>query len=151
MGKRSLLWEESELHPESEGGPSAESMLYRRVSSSVLEKPVKEGFIFRQVSPSSPDQTFGMEGARILVRSLKCEKSHFAFYTLVIRFKGLHSVEAGRSRVRWPGSAASTHSLGSHLQSRSYSRPLAGPAEKGGCWSPAGGLGVGSKGGSQCR
>lgn len=60
---------------------------------------MKEGFIFRQVSPSSPHQTFGMEGARILVCSPKCEKSHFAFYTLVIRFNGLHlhSVEAGRS------------------------------------------------------
>lgn len=58
---------------------------------------MKEGFVFHQVSPSSPHQTFGMEGARILVRSLKCEKSHFAFYTLVIRFNGLHSVEAGRS------------------------------------------------------
>lgn len=83
-----------------------------------------EGSIFRQVSPSSPHQTFGMEGARILVRSLKCEKSHFAFYTLVIRFNGLHlhSVEAGRSPVRWPVSAASMHSFGCHLQSRSYSR-----------------------------
>lgn len=114
---------------------------------------MKEGFIFHQVSPSSLHQTFGMEGARILVRSLKCEKSHFAFYTLVIRFNGLHlhSVDASRSPVRWLGSAASAHSFGCHLQSRSYSRPLTGPAEKGGCWSLAGGLAVGSKGGSQCR